>query len=131
MKKLVVMLLLSIPALGAAYNLNEQVNRAAADALAKMQVQVHVKLAKPVYISDVMLRPMRGGKDTVIRTDYKVQTCTGRLSVQKTYVRVPASCIKVKNYTVSQIRLTFADGRQIQKSARAVIEQQKQTLILL
>lgn len=119
MKKLAVLFVLSIPALCAAATLSEKVNRAAANALAQVAVQVRVKLAKPVYMSDLMLRPVRG-KDVVIRTDYKEQTCTGRLSTQGTQVSVPLSCVQDGNYKAEQISLTFADGRRVKKSSRSL-----------
>lgn len=120
MKKLAVLVVLSIPTLGLCASLSEQINRVAAQALAKSSVQVHVKLAKPVYMSDVMFRPVRGTKDTVIRVDYKEQKCTGRLSAQKTHVVVPASCVVDEKYKAAQIHLTFADGSQVKKSGKAV-----------
>lgn len=120
MKKLAVLFVLSIPALGLCASLSEQINRATTQALAKNAVQVQVKLAKPVYMSDVMFRPIRGGKDTVIRVDYKQTKCTGRLSAQKTHVVVPASCVASEKYKAAQIHLTFADGSQVKKSGKAV-----------
>ncbi len=120
MKKLAVLVVLSIPALGLSATLSEQINRAAANAFAKSTVAVQVKLAKPVYMSDVMLRPVRGTKDTVISVDYKQAKCTGRLSAQKTHVIVPASCVQDEKYKAAQIRLTFADGSQVKKSGKAV-----------
>ena len=120
MKKLAVLFILSIPALGLSTTLSEQLERAAARALAQNTVAVQVKLAKPVYMSDVMLRLVRGGKDTVIRVDYKQAKCTGRLSAQKTHVVVPMLCVVSEDYKAAQIRLTFADGSQIKKSGKAV-----------
>lgn len=120
MKKLAVLFILSIPALGLSTTLSEQLERAATQAFAKSTVQVHVKLAKPVYMSDVMFRPVRGGKDTVIRVDYKQTKCTGRLSAQKTHVVVPMLCVVSEDYKAARIELTFADGSQIQKSGEAV-----------
>ena len=120
MKKLVVILLLSIPALCWAQNLSTQLERIAVNAVAKSAVQVHVKLAKPVYMSDVMFRPVRGGKDTVIRIDYKEQKCTGRLAAQKTHVVVPVSCVQDEKYKATQVRLTFADGSQLKKPGKVV-----------
>ena len=131
MKKLAVLFVLSIPALGLSTTLSEQLERVATQALAKSCVQVHVKLAKSVYMSDVMFRPVRGTKDTVIRTDYKQIKCTGHLSAQKNHVVVPASCVVSEDYKAAQIRLTFADGNQIQKSASAVKLQNKVAHIAL
>ncbi len=104
----------------------QPVERATARALAKSAVHVQVTLAKPVYMSEVMFRPVRGGKDTVIRVDYKQAACRGRLSAQKTYVQVPASCIAYEKYEVSQVNLTFADGRRVTKTGKSV-EQKNQT----
>lgn len=120
MKKLAVFVVLSIPALGLSATLSEQLERVTAQALAKRTVAVQVKLAKPVYMSDVMFRPIRGGKDTVIRVDYKQTKCTGRLSAQKTHVVVPALCVATEDYKAAQIQLTFADGSRIKKSGKAV-----------
>ena len=125
MKKFVVLFVLSIPALGLCTVLSEQLERATARTLAKSVVAVHVKLSKPVYMSDVMFRPLRGAKDTVIRLDYKEQICTGRLSAQKTHVVVPARCVSNEEYKATQIRLIFADGSQIKKSGKAVAVQNK------
>lgn len=113
-------MLLSVSTLCAALTFSEKLDRAATRALAQTAVKVHVTLAKPVYMSEVMFRPVRGGKDVVVRTDYKEQTCTGRLSAQKTHVAVPVSCVQNEQYKAEQITLTFADGRNIQKSAQAV-----------
>ncbi len=125
MKKIAVLFVLSIPALGLSTTLSEQLERTAAQALAKITVQIHVKLAKPVYMSDVMFRPVRGTKDTVIRVDYKEQTCTGRLSVHKTHVLLPTSCVQDGNYKAAQVHLTFADGSSIKKSGKSVEVQEK------
>ena len=119
MKKLAVLFILSIPALGLSTTLSDQLERATVHALAKSSVQVRVKLAKPVYMSDVMFRRPRG-KNVVIRVDYKEQTCTGRLSAQETYVVVPTSCVQDKKYKAEKISLTFADGRFVQKTGKAV-----------
>lgn len=124
MKKLVVLFILSIPALGLSATLSEQLERTTAAALAKSSVQVHVKLAKPVYMSDVMFRRPRG-KDVVIRVDYKEQKCTGRLSAQKTHVVVPASCVQDGNYKAAHVNLIFANGKQVKKSGKAVKVQNK------
>jgi len=120
MKKLAILFVLSIPALCAAGTLNDNLARITANALAEVTVQVRVKLAKPVYMSDVMFRPVRGGKNVVVRTDYKEQKCTGRLSAQKTHVVVPVSCAVAEDYKVEQVSLTFADGKQVKKSGKAV-----------
>lgn len=130
MKKLVVLFVLSIPALGLCATLSEQINRAAANAYAQSTVQVQVKLAKPVYMSDMMFRRPRG-KDVLIRTDYKENTCTGRLSAQRTHVIVPVACVQDRKYKVEQIRLTFADGRKIKKSVQALHLHEKSAHIAL
>ena len=131
MKKLVTFIILSIPALGLSATLSEQLTRATAQAFAKSTVQVQVKLAKPVYMSDVMLRPIRGGKDTVIRVDYKQTKCTGRLSARETHVYVPLSCVQDEKYKAAQVHLTFADGSQIKKSGKSVEVQEKLARIRL
>ena len=119
MKKLVVLFVLSIPACCVSTTLSEKLDRVLTAAQAKIAVRVKVTLAKPVYMSDMMCRPVRG-KDVVIRTDYKEQTCTGRLSAQKTQVYVPLSCVQDENYKAEKISLTFADGRNVKKSAKAL-----------
>lgn len=130
MKKLAVLFVLSIPALGLSATFSEQLERAAAQAFANHTVAVQVKLAKPIYMSDVMYRPVRG-KDTVIGTDYKQTRCIGRLSAPETQVVVPLACVQDGKYHAVQIKLLFADGSQIQKSGHAVIKQQKWALIRL
>ena len=119
MKKLAVLFVLSIPAFGLSTTLSEQLERVTTQALAKSSVQVHVKLAKPVYMSDVMFRRPRG-KNVVIRVDYKEQKCTGHLSAQNTHVILPASCVQEGNYKAAQVNLTFANGKQVKKSCKAV-----------
>ncbi|MBO5911063.1 MAG: hypothetical protein J6Q05_02585 [Elusimicrobiaceae bacterium] len=131
MKKLVVFVVLSIPTVGLSSTLSDQLERVAANALTRATVQVQVKLAKPIYMSDVMFRPVRGGRDTVIRVDYKEQTCTGHLSAQETHVIVPVSCVQDDNYKADQINLMFADGRQIKKTGKSVVLQNKQAHIRL
>ncbi|MBP5404201.1 MAG: hypothetical protein J6Y17_03830 [Elusimicrobiaceae bacterium] len=130
MKKLVLLIVLTLPTLGGAHNLSEPVNRATAKAIAATAVQVYVKLAKPVYMSDVMFRPVRG-KDTVIRVDYKEQTCIGRLSAKKTYVVVPLSCVADEKYKAAKINLVFANGLPVQKTGNAVENQGKVAYIRL
>lgn len=130
MKKLVLSIILSFPVLCTAHNLNNQLTRKVTNALAQSAVQVHVKLAKPVHMSDVMLRPVRG-KDTVIRVDYKEQTCVGRLSAKKTYVVVPLSCVADEKYKATKINLVFANGQPIQKTGNAVKNQGKVAYIHL
>ena len=119
MKKLVCLLVVLSPLFVHAQNntLNQAVDRAVTAQTSF--VKVWVKLAKPVYMSEVMFRRPRC-KDTVIRIDYKELECTGRLSAQKTHVWVPASCVKDGKYNASRIKMTFADGSSIQKSAEAV-----------
>lgn len=119
MKKLLSILVVTFPLLSYAQNsaLNQAVDRAVSTQTSF--VKVWVKLAKPVYMSEVMFRRPRC-KDTVIRVDYKEQKCTGRLSAQKTHVWVPASCVKDGKYNAAQVKMTFADGSSIQKSAQAV-----------
>ena len=131
MKKLAVLFVLSLPAWCAADRFSDQLTRATAHALAKSTVQVHVKLAKPVYMSDVMFRPVRGTKDTVIRTDYKEQTCTGHLSAQETHVLVLLSCVVDDKYKAAQVSVKFADGSWVKKSGKAVEMQDKFAVIRL
>ena len=119
MKKLAALVVLSIPMWGIAATFSEKLDRTLANALAKITVQVKVTLAKPVYMSDVMFRRPRGA-NVVIRTDYKEQTCTGRLSAQETHVYVPLSCVQDGKYKAEEISLTFADGRRVKKSAQAL-----------
>ena len=130
MKKLVLLFVLTIPMLGISHNLNDSVDRAAAKAVATTAVRVHVKLARPVYMSDVMFRPVRG-QDMVIRVDYKEQTCIGRLSAQKTYVVVPTSCVADEKYKAAKLNLIFANGRPVQKTGKAVENQGKVAYIHL
>ncbi len=121
MKKLVLISLLSVPALCVAHHLEDPITRATVRALAQSAVKVEVKLAKPVYISDVMFRPVRGGKDTVIRVDHKTKSCQGRLAAQKTHVIVPARCVAAEGeFNVTKLRLTFSDGNQVVKQKKAL-----------
>ena len=124
MKKLVFLIMLSIPAWCMAAQLDKSVNRAAAKALAKTAVRVQVQLAKPVYMSEVMFRRPRT-QDTVISVDYKQVICTGRLSSQKTHVYVPLACVQDEKYKAASVRLTFADGQQVKKSGKDVEMQAK------
>ena len=130
MKKLLAVVMLFVPALAVAHKLDQQLERLTAQAFAQSVVQVQVKLVKPVHISDMMLRPVRG-KDVVIRTDYKQNRCTGRLSVQRTHVIVPLSCVEDNNYKAEQIYLVFTDGRRIEKSGKSVKIQKNTARILL
>ena len=130
MKKLAILFILSLPAWCAADHLGDQLIRATAHAFAKSTVQVHIQLAKPVYMSDVMFRRPRG-KNVVIYTDYKEQTCTGRLSAQATHVSVPLSCVQDDKYKAEKISLTFADGRRINKTAQALHVHEKSAHIVL
>ncbi len=119
MKKLVALLMLSLPVCLMALPLSTQVERATAQALVKNTVHVQVKLAKPVRMSDVMFRRPRS-KDVVIRVDYKQTQCTGRLSFTKTHVYVPLSCVQDGKFRAANVQLTFADGSQLHKTAQAV-----------
>ena len=119
MKKLAVLIVLSVPVLCAATTLSETLNRVLTAAQAKMTVHVKVTLAKPVYMSDVMFRRPRG-TNVVIRTDHKEQTCTGRLSAQETHVYVPLSCVQDGKYKAEEISLTFSNGRHVKKTAEAL-----------
>ena len=117
MKKLVVFMLLSIPVVSVAQSFEQRVQRAIAKAAVRPTVKVSVKLAKPVYMSDVMFRRPRG-KNMVIGTDYKQNTCTGVVSDKQVYV--PATCVVEKEYRPTQVILTFANGRNVQKAGRSV-----------
>lgn len=121
MKKLVLISLLSVPALCVANQLTDQITRATNRAFANNTVKVEVKLAKPVRMSDVMVRPVRGGHDMVIRVDYKAKACIGRLSEHGKEVVVPAQCVASEGaFFLSKMRLTFADGRQVVKQKKAL-----------
>lgn len=128
MKKLMMLLLLSIPLCSVAQNLNKRIERAAARMLAKNTVAVEVKLAKPVYMSDVMYRRPRG-KNVVIRVDYKQTHCRGRLAEQQTQVYVPLSCVAEDDYKAAEVFITFFDGKKIHKSGKHVQYQDKIALI--
>ena len=120
MKKLAVLIILFFPAWCMAQDLNKSLARAVESAFIRQQVKVDIKFAKPVYMSDVMLRPVRGGKDTVIRKDYKQVTCFGRLSKLGTYVYVSTSCVTEKKYHIEKVRLTFADGTIVEQLGSSV-----------
>lgn len=117
MKKLVILMMLSLPVVSAAQTLEQRVQRMATQAITRMTVKVSVKLAKPIYMSDVMFRRPRG-KNIIIGTDYKQATCTGVLSDKQVYV--PASCVVDKNYQPSRVTLTFADGHNVHKAGQSV-----------
>lgn len=119
MKKLIILLLLFFPIVCSAQNLNKQVERAIVRGIVGTPVKVDIKLVKPVYMSDVMFRPVRG-KNRVIRMDYKQVTCQGYSSAQKTYVWVPTSCVVEKKYRVSKVRVTFPDGSTVEKPGQNV-----------
>ena len=128
MKKLIMLLLLSIPLCCVAQSLNKRIERAAARVLAQSTVVVEAKLAKPVYMSDVMYRRPRG-KDVVIRIDYKQAQCRGRLSAQQTQVYVPLSCVADDDYKAAEVFITFSDGKKIHKSGKHVQYQDEIALI--
>ena len=128
MKKLVVLFVLSIPALGLSTTLSEQLERVTAQVLSASSVQVRVKLAKPVYMSDVMFRRPRC-KNVVIGFDYKQVQCRGYLSAQGTQVYVPLSCVSDKNYKAAEVSVIFPDGKKISKSGTHVQYQSKIALI--
>ena len=117
MKKLVIFMLLSIPIVSVAQSFEQRFQRTIAQAAVRPTVKVSVKLAKPIYMSDVMFRRPRG-KNMVIGMDYKQNTCTGVVSNKQVYV--PATCVVEKNYHPAQVTLTFANGRNVQKTGRSV-----------
>ena len=119
MKKLVALFILSLPVCLTAFPLSTKVERAVTKTVANNSVQVQVKLAKPVRMSDMMFRRPRC-KDMVVRIDYKQTTCTGILSAAKTHVAVPLSCVRDGKYQADQVHLTFADGSQVHKTAKSV-----------
>ena len=104
-----------------AQNLNHKVTRTVDQAvLARTaKVQVQVKLAKPVRMSDVMFRRPRG-KDIIIDWKQKENTCTGTLHTGLQRVYVPAPCVQEDNYQIAQIKMTFPNGKQLQTSAKSV-----------
>lgn len=130
MKKLVVCMLLSLPAWGIAQPVSTAVERAAARAVAQHTVHVRVQLAKPVYMSDVMYRPVRG-KDMIIRTDYKEQKCVGILAAQKTQVLVPSSCVSDEEYRVFRINIFFPNGKRVTKAGKSIEVQERVARIRL
>lgn len=124
MKKISILLAVSLltPGLFAQkVPLSKQIERAVAQAVAgrDMYVSVQVKLAKPVYMSDLMVRRPRC-KDMVVSVDYKQKSCTGWLSAGQDYVSVPTSCVQDGKYRASKITVSLANGRQITKSGKAV-----------
>ena len=100
------------------YAQNSALDKALDRAVAAQTASVHVwvRLAKPVYISDVMFRRPRG-KNIVIRTDYKEKQCLGRLSAQEKQVYVPLACVAEDKYRADEMRITFANKQTVQKSA--------------
>ena len=119
MKKLVTVFVLSLPVCVTALSLSTKVERVVAKTVANNTVQVQVKLAKPVYMSDLMVRRPRC-KDMVIRVDYKQAQCAGFLSSDKTYVAVPLSCVQDGKYQAERVDLAFADGTQVHKTAKSL-----------
>ena len=122
MKKIISILAvaLSISPL-AAQTVNEQVTRAVTQAVQKQcpAVKVWVKLTKPVHMSDVMFRRPRG-KDIIIDWKQKENTCTGTLHANLQRVYIPAACVQEEEYQIAQVKMTFANGRTLQTSGKAV-----------
>ena len=124
MKKISILLAVSLltPGLFAQkVPLSKQIERAVAQAVAGRDtyVSVQVKLAKPVYMSDVMFRRPRC-KDMVIRVDYKQKSCTGQLSARQEYVSVPSSCVEDGKYRAAKVIVAFADGQKVTKSRKDI-----------
>ena len=122
MKKLLFTLavLLNISPL-AAQTLDQQVTRAVSKAISHqpVHVDVQIKLAKPIYMSDYMWRRPRC-KDVIIRWEQKENSCTGTLRTDLQRVYIPATCAQEEKYRISQVEITFANGRKLQTSGKAV-----------
>ena len=108
------------------------IERAVAQAVANQDasVSVQVKLAKPVYMSDVMFRRPRC-KNMVIDMDYKQKSCMGRLSARKDYVSVPTSCVKDGKYHAFRVTLSFTNGKKVTKSGKDIKFQKEGARIYL
>ncbi len=102
-------------------SLDKQVQRAVLQALSlgKNEVLVNLKFAKPVYMSDLMLRRPRV-KDMVIRVDYTQKSCRGVLDQSGDRVYVPVNCVKQDGYKVADVQLTFANGTKVKKTGTSI-----------
>lgn len=112
MKKSILCALLFLSAPLFAVPLTDQVERAVAAAIAvrNQRVTVSAKLVKPVYSSDVMFRRPRG-RDVVIATRQKENTCTGLWDTTARRIYLPAACVQEEKYRLETLRVTFTGGR--------------------
>ncbi len=117
--------LISMP-LATFAQLSARVERVASSAQAQAQqlqeayVTVTATLKKPVKMSNVMCRPVRGCKDQVISYETKINTCRGTLEQSGQRVYVIADCVSRKDYTLSSVKLQFSNGKVAAGTGRAV-----------
>jgi len=96
-----------------------------AQQLREATVTVTATLKKPVKMSDVMFRPVRGGRDQVISYETKKHTCQGTLDQSGKRVYISADCVNKKGFTLSSVKLHFANGKVATGTKRAVYVQKE------
>ena len=81
--------------------------------LDQARVQIATDWEKEVHMRDLMARPPRmGAGNPVIEVKHTTKNCQGVLLAGNEYVAVPAVCLKNGNFSLKQVRLSFANGRQ-------------------
>ena len=88
--------------------------------LQQAAVTVTATLKKPVKMSDMMCRPVRGCKDQIISYETKTNICRGTLERGGQRVYITADCVRKKDYTLSAVKLQFANGKVATGTGRAV-----------
>lgn len=91
-----------------------------AQQLQQAAVTVTATLKKPVKMSDMMCRPVRGCKDQIISYETKTNTCRGTLEQGGQRVYVTADCVSKKDYALSSVKLQFSNGKVAMGTGRAV-----------
>ena len=82
--------------------------------LDQARVQITTDWEKEVHMRDLMARPPRmGAGNPVIEVKKTTKNCQGVLLLGNEQVAVPAVCLKNGDFTLAQVHLLFANGRQV------------------
>ena len=108
-----VLTICSVAAFAQKAQLNTNVTRAVTLAQRQQQATVIVTstLQKAIKMSDKVCRPLRGCKDQVISYETKTNTCKGTLDQSGKRIYVTADCVSKSGYTLSGVKLKFANGK--------------------
>lgn len=88
------------------------------------QVQVRTDWEKKIYLQQVLKRPMRPqAHNQLLSLERQTTLCKGMLLEGNRWVAIPAVCLQKEDFSLANIHLTFANGRQALGTKDSVVIQ--------